>query len=73
MELKSALLAFLGDTPAAHEIRGFKVGVGFASRKCRVCLAADEAIQTKVCVFFINWYFTNAADISCSSLRVILY
>jgi len=33
---------------AAHEIGGFKVGVGFALRKCRECLATDDMIQTKV-------------------------
>ena len=27
-----------------------KVGVGFALRKCRVCLATDDMIQTKVVV-----------------------
>ena len=42
------VIAFLADTVAAHEIGGFKVGVGFALRKCRVCLATDNMIQTKV-------------------------
>ena len=42
------VIAFLADTLAAHEIGGFKVGVGFALRKCRVCLATDDMIQTKV-------------------------
>lgn len=43
-----ALVAFLADTPAAHEIGEFKVGVGFALRKCRVYLATDDTMQTKV-------------------------
>lgn len=42
------VIAFLADTMAAHEIGGFKVGVGFALRKCRECLATDDMIQTKV-------------------------
>ena len=42
------VIAFLADTLAAHEIGGFKVGVGFALCKCRVCLASDDMIQTKV-------------------------
>jgi len=40
--------AFLADTLAAHEIGGFKVGVSFALRKCRVCMATDTTMQTKV-------------------------
>ena len=44
------VIAFLADTLAAHDIGGFKVGVGFALRKCRVCLATDDMIQTKVVV-----------------------
>lgn len=27
VKFRGALLAFLGDTPAAHEIGGFKIGV----------------------------------------------
>ena len=33
---------------AAHQIGGFNVGVNFALRKCRVCMATDEDIQVKV-------------------------
>lgn len=44
------VIAFLADTLAAHDIGGFKVGVGCALRKCRVCLATDDMIQTKVVV-----------------------
>lgn len=42
------VIAFLADTVAAHEIGGFKVGVNFALCKCRVCMATDSMIQTKV-------------------------
>ena len=45
-----SLIAFLADTLAAHDIGGFKVGVGFALRKCRLCLATNEEIQYKVSV-----------------------
>lgn len=51
IRLHGAPLAFLADTSAAHEIGGFKTGVGFALRKCRICLATDETIQTKVHFF----------------------
>ena len=49
-----ALLAFLADTLAAHEIGGFKIGVNFALRKCRVCLATDDTMQTMVhlCILY---------------------
>ena len=35
---------------AAHSIGGFKVGVGFALRKCRMCLATLESLSTEVCL-----------------------
>lgn len=41
----------LCDTQAAHQLGGFKVGVGFALRKCRDCMATHSDIQTKVCMF----------------------
>ena len=42
------VIAFLADTVAAQEIGGFKIGVSFALRKCRVCMATDKMIQRKV-------------------------
>ena len=45
------VVAFLADTLAAHDIGGFKIGVSFALRKCRVCMATQDSIQTKVCHF----------------------
>ena len=36
--MKGAVVSMLADTQAAHSIGGFKVGVGFAFRKCRNCL-----------------------------------
>ena len=41
----------LADTLAAHSIGGFKVGVGFSLRKCRMCLTT---ISTKVFVQLLN-------------------
>lgn len=38
----------LGDTLAAHDVGGFKVGVGFALRICRHCMATREQSQIKV-------------------------
>jgi len=45
---QGAMLAFLGDTPAANKAGGFKEGVSLAARKCRHCMATDSQIQTKV-------------------------
>lgn len=42
------VLLVLGDTLAAHDLGGFKVGVGFALRVCRDCMATKEMIQEKV-------------------------
>ena len=41
-------MCMLADTQAAHSIEGFKVGVGFAFRKCRDCLATKEMMSTMV-------------------------
>ena len=46
--LHGTVLLALADTLAAHELGGFKVGVGFALRKCRACMATYSDIQTKV-------------------------
>ena len=50
--VKGSVLFVLADTLAAHAIGGFKVGVGFALRKCRMCLATKEQISTKVLLVF---------------------
>ena len=46
--IRGALVAFVGDTPAIHQVAGFKEGVSFALRMCRHCMASSEQIQTKV-------------------------
>ena len=43
---KGALLAFLADNLAAHELGGFKESFSFAHRFCRSCLATKEYSQT---------------------------
>lgn len=43
------VLLLLADTLAAHQIGGFKVGVSFALRKCRACLASVDDMSNKVC------------------------
>lgn len=48
LKLCGALLAFVGDTPAANKVGGFKVGVSMAERKCRQCMTTNHQIQTKV-------------------------
>ena len=47
--ITGSVLFALADTLAAHELGGFKVGVGFALRKCRQCLATYEQMSTQVC------------------------
>ena len=43
------VLVALADTLAAHQLGGFKVGVGFSLRKCRDCMATMDTMSTKVC------------------------
>lgn len=38
----------LADTLAAHDIGGYKVGVGLSYRKCRDCMASKDDINDKV-------------------------
>lgn len=42
------VLMVLADTIAAHQLGGFKVGVGFSLRVCRDCMATRDMIQEKV-------------------------
>ena len=54
-----SLLPFLADTLAAHQLGGFKVGVGFSLRKCCNCLATAEQMNEYVSVIIhivLNYY-----------------
>lgn len=42
------VLLALADTQAAHQLGGYKEGVGFSLRKCRDCMATFTDMQTKV-------------------------
>ena len=46
--IHGTLLVMLADTLAAHQLGGFKIGVGFALRKCRQCMATHDDMQMKV-------------------------
>ena len=46
--IHAAVLCMLGDTLGSNFVGGFKDGVGFALRKCRVCLAVQSDMDTKV-------------------------
>ncbi len=41
------VLLMLADTLAAHAVGRYKVGVGFALRKCRDCMATKETMSQK--------------------------
>lgn len=74
--LYGSLIAMLADTVAAHELGGFKVGVGFALRKCRMCLATDEDIQCKVSNisnFSLMSYFLVICFVYCTVQRRSFY
>uniref|UniRef100_A0A1X7V2N3 C2H2-type domain-containing protein n=2 Tax=Amphimedon queenslandica TaxID=400682 RepID=A0A1X7V2N3_AMPQE len=46
--LHGSVLLALADTLAAHQLGGFKVGVGFAFSKCRDCFINEDDIAFKV-------------------------
>ena len=48
LKFYGTVLLVLGDTLAAHDLGGFKVGVGFALRICRDCMATKQMTQEKV-------------------------
>ena len=54
--LQGTVLLTLADTLAAHQLGGFKVGVGFALRKCRECMATRSDLQSKVytCMYIVK-------------------
>uniref|UniRef100_A0A1X7V1K2 Uncharacterized protein n=1 Tax=Amphimedon queenslandica TaxID=400682 RepID=A0A1X7V1K2_AMPQE len=45
--LHGSVLLALADTLAAHQLGGFKVGVGFAFSKCRDCFINEDDIAFK--------------------------
>lgn len=47
------VLVLLADTLAAHQLGGFKVGVGFSLRKCRQCMVTFDDMQTMVSTYII--------------------
>ncbi len=46
--MHGAAVCMCGDTPASNFVGGFKEGVGFALRKCRMCLATAADLRIKV-------------------------
>ena len=54
MLIQGTVLVMLADTLAAHSIGGFKIGVGFALRKCRNCLATAESMRMLVSSVYYN-------------------
>lgn len=43
--IRGALLAVVADTPASHQLGGFKEGVGGAYSKCRQCECSEDNMQ----------------------------
>lgn len=64
--VKGTVMVLLADTLAAHQLGGFKVGVGFSLRKCRHCMATAEDIQSKVCICS---YFLHC---SCTIIAILV-
>lgn len=52
--IKGSLLLFLADTLAAHQLGGFKVGVGFSFRKCRNCLVSTDQLVESVRIEIVH-------------------
>ena len=50
--VRGTVLVVLADTLAAHQLGGFKIGVGFSLRKCRQWMATLDDMQTQVYILF---------------------
>ena len=50
--MKGTVLVLLADTLAAHQLGGFKIGVGFSLRKCQKCMATYDDVQNKVIIMY---------------------
>ena len=55
MKITGAILCVIGDIPASNFLGGFKEGVGFALRKCQMCLVTKNDLSTKVKCTIINY------------------
>ena len=56
-----SLVAFIGDTPAAGLVGGFKEGVGGSYRPCRTCMITTDKLCSKVLqcmLLYYVWYDT---------------
>ncbi len=71
MRKGGAVLFALADTLAAHELGGFKIGVGFALRKCRMCLATAQQMSTRVRI--IVYVFMSMIILNYSMRPSVLY
>ena len=67
--IKGAVLFALVDTLAAHSLGGFTVRVGFSMRKCRMCLATQEEIWTKVRTLFYHYVVCKQLKDNCVSIK----
>ena len=47
-KMYGGVICVVGDIPASNFIGGFKEGVSFSFRKCRMCLATKDNMTTKV-------------------------
>ena len=52
--VRGTVVVVLADTLAAHQLGGFKIGVGFSLRKCRQCMATLDDMQTQVCIIIAH-------------------
>ena len=71
--VRGGVLLSLADTLAAHSMGGFKVGVGFSLRKCRMCLATKDDLSKKVMLtvlFRHSCSFSNVCVCVCVCVRV---
>lgn len=59
VKLRGTLVAVSADNPAANLIAGYK-SLTSAFRKCRVCMAVEETMQTKVIMQASYYMFTIA-------------
>ena len=63
VKIYGALLVTLADTLGAHQLGGFKVGVGFSLRICRTCMATKETQKSGTYTVAKLWNFIHKNDL----------
>lgn len=70
---RGSLLYFIGDTPAANMVAGFKEGVGGAEKKCRTCYGSSQEILLQVFVVPSHFVYSEQNEVCMANNVLIVF